>query len=138
MTPTDISLVRADFSAIGADADGFAARFYDRLFELDPTLRPFFSADLAPQRRKLVQALAVVVAGLDRLDEIVATVTALGRRHGDYGVTADHYAIVGEALLATLEERVVGFDEIHRAAWGRAYTLLADVMIVAGRNAVAA
>ncbi len=138
MTPTDIAAIRADFAAVGIAADAFAARFYDRLFRLDPTLRTLFPADLSPQRRKLVQALATVVAGLDRLDGIVGAIRGLGCRHGGYGVTAEHYATVGEALLATLEERLESFDETHRAAWGRAYTTLADVMIDAAREAAAA
>jgi hypothetical protein len=55
----------------------------------------------------------------------------LGRRHGGYGVEAHHYASVGEAILTTLEERIESFGDRNRAAWGRAYATLADVMISA-------
>lgn len=138
MTPVDIAAIRADFAFVAPVADAFAARFYERLFALDPTLRRLFPPDLAPQRKKLTQALALVVAGLDRLDAMIDTLRALGRRHGDYGVDATHYALVGEAILATLEETVTGFGERSRTAWGRAYTTLADVMIDAAAEASAA
>ncbi len=129
MTPADIATIRIDFATVAPQADAFAARFYERLFVLDPALRPLFPGDLALQRKKLVQALAVVVAGLDRLEPLIGTIAELGRRHGGYGVEAHHYVTVGEAILATLEERVEGFGDRNRAAWGRAYATLADVMI---------
>lgn len=141
MTPADIATIRADFASVAPDADGFAARFYERLFEIDPSLRPLFPADLTPQRKKLVQALAMVVAGLDRLDTMIGTISDLGRRHGGpggYGVEAHHYASVGEAILSTLEERVPAFGDRNRAAWGVAYATLADVMIAAAAQSAAA
>ena len=131
MTPADIAAIRIDFATVAPQADAFAERFYERLFIIDPSLRPLFPGDLAPQRKKLVQALAMVVAGLDRLEPMIGTIAELGRRHGGYGVEAHHYASVGEAILATLEERVEGFGDRNRAAWGRAYATLADVMISA-------
>lgn len=131
MTPADIAAIRIDFATVAPQADAFAERFYERLFTIDPSLRPLFPSDLAPQRKKLVQALAMVVAGLDRLEPMIGTIAELGRRHGGYGVEAHHYASVGEAILATLEERVEGFGDRNRAAWGRAYATLADVMIAA-------
>lgn len=138
MTPSDIVAIRTDFAAVAPTADAFAARFYERLFETDPSLRRLFPDDLSPQRKKLVQALAMVVAGLDRLDSMLDTLRELGRRHGGYGVEAHHYASVGEAILATLEERVAGFGDRSRTAWGRAYTTLADVMISAATPETAA
>lgn len=138
MTPADIAAVRIDFATVAPQADAFAARFYERLFIIDPDLRPLFPGDLAPQRKKLVQALAMVVAGLDRLEPMIGTIAELGRRHGGYGVEAHHYASVGEAILATLEERIEGFDDRNRAAWGRAYATLADVMIAAASTESAA
>lgn len=138
MTPADIATIRADFAVVASDADGFALRFYQRLFEIDPSLHALFPADLTPQRKKLVQALAMVVAGLDRLETMITTIAELGRRHGAYGVEPHHYAAVGEAILATLEERVAAFGDRNRAAWGKAYATLADVMITAANDAMAA
>jgi hemoglobin-like flavoprotein len=81
------------------------------------------------QGRKLMQMLTVAVRGLDRLDELVPAVRALGERHVRYGVRDEHYATVGSALLWTLE---LGLDEAFtpevREAWAAVYTVLADTM----------
>ena len=111
-------------------ADAAATIFYDRLFELDPSLRRLFSrTDMAGQRRNLMQTLAVVVASIDRLESIVPAVEALGRRHAGYGVEAAHFETVGQALLDTL---AVGLGEDFTAevrdAWATAYGILAGVM----------
>lgn len=137
MTPAEIVAIRTDFAVLAPQADAFAERFYERLFALDPALRPLFPTELAPQRKKLLQALAVVVTGLDRLDALLDTLRELGRRHAGYGVETHHYAVVGEALLATLAERVTDFGDRNRSAWSRAYATLAEVMSGAPREEAA-
>src|SRR5262245_8268570 len=103
MTPHQKMLVQTTFAQVAPIAETAAALFYARLFELDPSLRPMFSADLNEQGRKLMQMIGVAVAGLDKLDALVPAVRALGQRHAGYGVRDEHYATVAEALLWTLE-----------------------------------
>lgn len=123
-------LLKESWKKVVPIADTAARLFYDRLFEIDPTAQPLFEAsDLDEQRKKLVQALSVVVNGLDRLDDIVPVVADLGRRHVQYGVTNRHYESVGSALLWTLEKSLgPDFTPDTKAAWTTAYTLLAGVM----------
>jgi hemoglobin-like flavoprotein len=132
MTPSDIALIRSGFRSLAGAPDALAGTFYARLFELDPGLRPLFKGDMTEQGRKLVMVLAHVVQALDRLDAIVADVRSLGRRHAAYGVEPRHYDTVGAALLDALAARLgAAFDAEARAAWARAYTVLAGVMITA-------
>src|SRR6185436_7813513 len=89
--------------------------FYKRLFELRPEYAALFTSDLKEQKRKLVQMLAFIVRSLDWPDsawkdtvsaeeDLVYVVLALGRRHRDlYRIPDDSYAVVGEALLWTLD-----------------------------------
>jgi nitric oxide dioxygenase len=129
MTPEQVALVRTSFAEVAPIADEAAALFYDRLFRLDPALRPLFRTDLHAQGRALMGMLRVAVHGLDRLDELVPAVQALGRRHAAYGVRPAHYATVGAALLATLEQGLgPAFTAETRAAWAAAYALLAGAM----------
>ncbi|MFN8636160.1 MAG: globin family protein [Chloroflexota bacterium] len=129
MTPNQINLVRTTFAQIVPMADTAASLFYARLFELDPSLRPLFTADLAEQGRKLMQTLAVAVHGLDDLEALAPTVRALGRRHASYGVQGRHYQTVAQALLDTLE-LCLGEALIPKAreAWAEVYWLLVAVM----------
>ena len=85
LTETQIALVQSSFATIAPSADDAAALFYNRLFEIDPSLRQMFKGDMAEQRRKLMQMLSAAVKGLQRLDRLVPVVEDLGRRHAGYG-----------------------------------------------------
>jgi nitric oxide dioxygenase len=76
-----------------------------------------------------MQMIATAVGGLNNLDKIIPAVKALGARHSGYGVTAAHYAIVGETLLWTLERGLgEGFTPEMRSAWAKVYGVLAATM----------
>ena len=129
MTPTQIELVKSTWKKVVPISTNAAELFYDRLFALDPLLRPMFKSDLRDQGRKLMQMIGVVVSGLNKLEEIVPKIEALGRGHAGYGVRPEHYDTVGAALLWTLKQ---GLDEAFtpdvELAWAEAYTLLAATM----------
>ena len=129
MTPESKQLVKESWEKVAPISEVAAALFYGRLFELDPTLRHLFRGDMAEQGRKLMQTLSIVARGLDRLDELIPAMEALGRRHGAYGVRDEHYATVQAALLWTLERGLgAAFTPAVREAWTEAYTLLEMVM----------
>jgi hemoglobin-like flavoprotein len=140
MTLRQQDLIRSSWAQVAPIADTAATIFYDRLFELDPTLRSLFAhTDMAGQRRILMQTLTVVVKSIDRLETIVPAVQALGRRHAGYGVEAEHFATVGQAFLDTLAAGLgEGFTPDVREAWTIAYGTLADVMIGAMGESLAA
>jgi hemoglobin-like flavoprotein len=139
MNNTQIELVQSSFAQVLPIADDAATLFYNRLFELDPSLRPLFRGDMQEQGRKLMAMIGAVVSGLKNLDRIVPGVRALGSRHVAYGVRDEHYDIVGAALLWTLAKGLgEGFTDDVRDAWTTAYTLLATVMKDAAAEATAA
>lgn len=133
MTPHQQALIRSSWAQVAPICDTAAVLFYERLFALDPALRPMFAhTDMAAQRKLLMQTLAVVVASIDKLETLVPAVEALGRRHAGYGVKPGDYATVGRALLDTLKTGLgAGFTPEVEAAWTEAYELLAGVMLAA-------
>ncbi len=137
MTPSQVQLIRSSWSAVEPISDRAATAFYARLFELDPRIAPLFlHTDMAKQHKVLMQTLTVVVKSLDKLDQIVPAVQALGRRHAGYGVETHHYATVGAALIWTLEQGLgAAFTAETREAWETAYGTLASVMIAASQEA---
>jgi len=139
MTPEQKKIVQRTWRLVVPIADKAATLFYDRLFEIDPSTRPMFRAEmLAEQRKKLVQILAAAVSGLDDLDALVPVVKDLGRRHAGYGVTAAHYDSVGQALLWTLEQGLgAAWTPEAKAAWTEVYGLIAGVMQDAAESAAA-
>lgn len=136
MNEREIRLIQTSFEAARPRAKELGELFYRRLFEQHPELRPMFPADIKPQAKKLVGVLAIVVASLDRLGEIMPVVEGLGRSHGAYGVKPHHYDQVGGALIWTLD-RMMGdqFTSDVRHAWIVAYTTLSEVMMSAAEEA---
>ena len=130
MNPSQITLVQDSFAKVAPIADQAAVMFYDRLFEIAPEVKPMFHGDMAEQRRKLMATLGVVVTGLTRLETVLPAASALAKRHVPYGVKAEHYPIVGSALLWTLEK---GLGEAWTSdvadAWTGAYGTLSGYMI---------
>lgn len=139
LTEAQIALVQSSFATIAPIADDAAVLFYNRLFEIDPSLRQMFKGEMAEQRRKLMQMLSAAVKGLQRLDRLVPVVEDLGRRHAGYGVTDTHYETVGAALLWTLEKGLGrAFTPEMRDAWATVYGLLASTMKNAAARELAA
>jgi hemoglobin-like flavoprotein len=67
----------------------------------------------------------------------VPHVKALGARHTGYGVKDEHYAIVGAALLWTLERGLgAAFTPEVQLAWTRVYGLLAGTMQAGAGEAI--
>jgi hemoglobin-like flavoprotein len=129
MTPEQITLVQISFKKVVPIAGTAADLFYDRVFEIAPLLRALFPSDLTEQKMKLMAMLGTAVTNLHQIETILPAVKALGERHKGYGVTADHYAPVGAALLWTLENGLgPDFTPETKEAWTEAYTALAGVM----------
>jgi hemoglobin-like flavoprotein len=130
MTPEDKRLLKETWGKVVPIADTAAQLFYSRLFEIDPSTRPLFTAtDMGEQRKKLMQTIAVAVQGLDNLDALIPVVEKLGRRHRGYGVSDAHYASVGGALLWTLEKGLgAAWTPAAAAAWTELYGALSGAM----------
>ena len=138
MTPEQKDLIVESFEFVKPYAAEVAAAFYDRLFTLDPSLRPMFHGDMKAQQVKLMDILATAVASLERLDQLVPILWQLGKRHGGYGVEDAHYDTVATALLGALEARLgpEAFTPAHKAAWTDVYTLMATTMKQAAAEGV--
>ena len=130
MTPDQVKLVQQSFAKVAAISDQAAVIFYDRLFEIAPQVTAMFPSDLTEQRKKLMATLAVVVNGLSNLESVLPAASALAIRHVSYGARAEHYPVVGAALLWTLEKGLgAAWTSEVAAAWTAAYGTLSGYMI---------
>lgn len=122
-------LVRSTFERLRPVPKGAGLAFYERLFELDPALRPLFGADLENQASMFVTALNLAVLELVEEGHVPRSVRELGARHAHYGVEDSAYAVFGEALLFTLGELLgARFTPEVRQAWSEAFETLATAM----------
>ncbi|KRR05059.1 globin family protein [Bradyrhizobium valentinum] len=130
MNSTHVRLVQESFAKVVPISEQAALLFYDRLFEIAPAVKAMFPADMTEQRKKLMMMLAAVVSGLGNLESILPAASALAKRHVSYGAKAEHYPVVGAALLWTLEKGL-GPAWTHEVAdaWTAAYGTLSGYMI---------
>jgi hemoglobin-like flavoprotein len=136
MTPESVHQLRKSFQRIEAQGHVAALAFYQRLFEIDPTLRPLFRNNIEAQATKLMEMLSVALAMLDRPDQLRATLEDLGARHVGYGVKDSHYATVGTALIDMLAD-VLGhdFNPSLRASWIELLASISAMMLTGAARA---
>jgi hemoglobin-like flavoprotein len=130
MTPDQVKLVQQSFAKVAPISEQAAVLFYDRLFEIAPSVKGMFPVDMSEQRRKLMATLAIVVNGLSNLEMILPAASSLATRHVAYGAKAEHYPVVGAALLWTLEKGLgADWTPDVAEAWTTAYSTLSGFMI---------
>ena len=129
MSDEQIHLLRKTFVALEAEGHVAALVFYQRLFALDPSLRPLFKIGIEEQSRKLMDMLGLAVSLSAAPAALDTELCQLGARHSTYGVRAEHYNTVGQAMLEMLAD-VLGpeFTPPVQDAWASFYTLMAETM----------
>src|SRR3981081_1101681 len=98
MTPDQIKLVQESFAKVAPISETAAVLFYDRLFEIAPSVKAMFPADMTEQRKKLMATLAFVVNGLGNLESVLPAASALATRHVGYGAKRASNAVCVRAL----------------------------------------
>ncbi|WP_448568492.1 methyl-accepting chemotaxis protein [Thalassotalea ganghwensis] len=135
MTPKQVSLVQESWAKVKPIAPQAAEMFYEKLFSLDPALKPLFKGNMEEQGQKLMSMLDTAIKLLNNPDKLIPAVQKLGERHLDYGVEASHYDTVGQALLETLAEGLgKEFNAPVKRAWTAVYQTLATTMIDAAEH----
>jgi hemoglobin-like flavoprotein len=136
----NVAIVAESFERAKKENGGLRAlglRFYERLFEKYPAMRPLFQTPPEEQHKKLMAAVAAIVASVTDPEVMLPYLRAMGIRHIGYKTEAAHYPAVAENLLAVLAEHlsVEGeWTEEIRANWETALTVISDVMIDASHH----
>jgi hemoglobin-like flavoprotein len=112
-------------------------RFYERLFEVYPSVKSLFHTPPEEQHQKLMASLGAIVAGVTNLERTIPYLRAMAIRHLKYGVENAHYPAVTENLIAVLAEHlsVEGeWPEAYATAWNEAMAVITTVMMEAASN----
>lgn len=129
---SDAELVRGTWALVSGDLQGAGDLFYATLFEMEPSLRTgvFGKSDMKLQALRLMQMVDGAIKLLDQPDTLIAALLKLGERHVHYNVKAEHYPVVGTALMATLTKALgPKLTPEAAAAWGRIYGVIQDTML---------
>jgi hemoglobin-like flavoprotein len=130
MTREQADIVQRTWRAVLPVGDTFAELFYGRLFALDPALRKLFRDDMVEQGRNLTAMLSVAAANVGKPERITLALRQLGQRHRAYGVKAEDFRKVEDALLFALEHALIDvFTPEVKAAWQAAYALISGAML---------
>jgi hemoglobin-like flavoprotein len=139
MTTEQINLVQQSWSKVLPIAKQAGLLFYEKLFAAAPQVRHLFKPDISEQANKLVTILGYVVSKLNHMNELLPQVQQLGVRHNSYGTEPAHYEVVGQCLIATLQEGLGNeWTPEVQDAWVTAYNTLKNVMITAAEEEKAA
>jgi hemoglobin-like flavoprotein len=126
-----VNLLRTSFDLVIARHPDLTRVFYEILFARHPEARQlFFRKTIAVQEQMLAETLVAALEHLEEPEWLASRLAEMGGRHAEYGVTADMYGWVAEALLATLA-RVAGDDwsPALESAWTDALTAIATMML---------
>jgi hemoglobin-like flavoprotein len=127
--------LKHSFTKIAQVHETVSTLFYDKLFELAPEVRPLFLSDMADQRVKLMQMLAMMIASLEDETELIKGARALGVRHVEYGTKGEHYVVVGKALMWALKEALpTVMTPPVVEAWEEIYAVVAEAAIAAANE----
>lgn len=131
LTEREIKLIKNSWGELrGVKPEIIGDVFYRKLFIDIPEVKKLFTTSSEEQSKKLIDMLSLIVARLERLNELTEDIKQLAKRHVGYGVTAKHYEYVGSALVWTLQQalRESWNDELQNA-WVHCYTILSGAMI---------
>lgn len=138
MTEEQIMMVKQSWKSFrNVDAYIIGDLFYSKLFFDNPRLRKMFPKTMDAQYRKLTDTLSSIVCRLSDKALLTKDIQSIALQHKDYGVKPDHYRLVGNALLWTLEKGLgKDWNEKLKEAWHSCYEMIAGMMIAAGREQV--
>ena len=136
ITEKQISLIKQNWNALrGVDPVLIGDVFYRKLFIDAPALKGLFKSTPEQQSIKLVEMLNVIIARLERIDELSIDIKQLAIRHVHYGTKPAHYNQVGTALIWTLKQASGSqWNAEIEEAWSTCYTLLSNTMINATKE----
>lgn len=130
MHPSSVNRVRASYAEVSLQADRLVDRFYQLLFERNPDVRALFPADMARQKQHLIAALGLICKNIDCLDILEGSLMDLGAQHVAYGAKPEHYPLVRDCLLDSIQEcSGQGWTPQLRGDWFEALNAICTIML---------
>ena len=127
----NVELLEQSFELVKPKADEFVGSFYNNLFTDYPAAKPLFEhSNMAKQQQMLKGALVMVIENLRKPDVLSDALKGLGARHVKYGALPEHYPLVGNSLLKTLEQYAGSAWTFElKEAWAGAYGVITELML---------
>ncbi|RSL29379.1 NO-inducible flavohemoprotein [Salibacterium salarium] len=133
MKESTLDTVKATAPILEERGTEITSHFYKRMFENNPELLNIFNQTnqkIGRQPEALANTVLAAAKNIDQLETILPVVKQIAHKHRSLQIKPEHYPIVGENLLAAMQE-VLGdaaTDDVI-SAWEEAYGVIADVFI---------
>ncbi len=128
-----IAIVKSTVPILKEQGESLTQHFYKRMFSHNPEVIPLFNSAhqmSGMQQKALAEAICAYAANIDNLEILSTAVELIAQKHSSLQIKPEHYPIVGENLLFSIQE-VLGeaaCDEVIKA-WSEAYAFLANILI---------
>jgi nitric oxide dioxygenase len=131
MTEEQKNLVKQSFPKVLANTLSSRTVLYEKLFELAPESRELFkNTSLDRQSQMLIAAIGKIVKSIDNWDTIKPDLEAIAARHINYGLSPEHFAFFGQALIHMLKTSLKDtWNKDLEDAWKAVYQNVSEVMI---------
>ncbi|WP_082772070.1 globin domain-containing protein [Actinoplanes sp. TFC3] len=132
--PQALEIVQRTAAVVAKRPVALAEAFYDHLFQLAPSVRDMFPADMTAQNEKLCRALLDSVRALVEPDryavDMERVLYRLGAQHARrYAVVPAHYPYVGHALVRAVRDVTGDWTVATSSAWIWVYDWMAAHML---------
>jgi len=132
LTPETISTVQATIPFLSENSTKLTSHFYQRMFRENPEVKEFFNPAhqaSGSQQGALAGAICAFAQNIETPENLADAISLIAHKHVSLGVLPEHYPIVGENLLAAIDELLDPAPPEILEAWGLAYQFLAEVCI---------
>ena len=128
-----IDIVKQTVPVLEEHGEALTRHFYARMFAGNPEVKAFFNPanqHAGTQQQALAAAICAYARHIENPAVLGDAVELIAQKHASLGIKAEHYPIVGEHLLGSIQE-VLGLNADHEViqAWAEAYQLLATIFI---------
>ena len=133
LDPATRQLVKATAPVLQQHGLTLTRHFYARMFQHNPELRELFNQGhqrSGAQQQALAMAVAAYAEHIDDPTVLLPVLERIAHKHVSLGIRREQYAIVGQHLLASIQE-VLGTAATPELvqAWAAAYGQLAHLLI---------
>ena len=137
LQPHVLSVLQQSVPILSEQGESIVQRFYGILFERYPELKNVFN--LSNQRngnqaKALAETIFAYASLAEHPEQLGATIQRIAHKHVSLAIQPAQYAMVGEALLMALSEKLnLPMEHDIIQAWGEAYGVLAELFIAQER-----
>lgn len=133
MKPQTLDTIKQTIPVLQTHGEALTRLFYKNMFANNPEVAPFFNPahqKTGTQQRALANAICAYAQHVDTPEKLTDAIELIAQKHVSLGIQPEHYPVVGENLLLTIQEMLeLDANDPVVSAWAEAYEQLAQVFI---------